>query len=89
MSLSLELMMRAQRAAVGGARWLCSVGVNAGRIAAVGSSGAAGVVDLAPNEVLLADPSTADLKQTGTSDLAAANFCSEPQVQRSEPGRAS
>jgi hypothetical protein len=87
MSLSLELMMRARRAAVGGARWLCSVGVNVGRIVAVEPSGAADVVDLAPNEVLPADPSTADLKQTGTSHMAAANFCSDtqPQVQRSQP----
>jgi hypothetical protein len=74
MSLSLELMKRVRRAAVGGARWLCLVGVNVVRIVAVEPSGAADVVDLAPNQVLPADPSTADLKQTSTSDLAAANF---------------
>jgi allantoinase len=55
--MSLDLLVRARRGAVGGALRACSIGVRAGRIVAVGpadaSPGAADVVELAPDEVLL------------------------------------
>ena len=55
--MSLDLLVRARRGAVGGALRACSIGVRAGRIVAVGpadaSPDAADVIELAPDEVLL------------------------------------
>ncbi len=74
MSLSLDLVVRARRTAVGGTLRPCSVGVSAGRIAAVepfdAALDAADVVDLAPDEVLL--PGLVETTCTSTS-LAAPN----------------